>query len=833
MLKNTKKQAAPKDNPKAEDKTSREPLSAWTKLFAVFVLVAVLINGAGGYWAYDTYVIQVEKNRLNELAQEYATSKASTIARYLRDLEKAFQRFADQELLVSAAEDNEQETFNRLADLLRIQEPRITTLRLFPYGSASLEPNASPPIRFAEIDMINRAEKREPVFPEASQYNGAWQLALARPVPYSKPETTENERLVNFGVKASLFVTLDAGEMMSKLNDDDESQGHILLQQVFDTGKPQPLVQFGQGNAGETQTAKVENSYWEIVFTPSNSMARQINVSSVAVLSGVALTLLASLLAAYLAANIFSRKAMAKAEQLQAAQRASEEARSETSFIDPLHRSKKLAEVEIRDEDANLVNTKDEEDPLDIADALSDDEDEGISSEIFRAYDIRGIVKTHLPPANVVAIGRAIGSEVIDSGDNAIVVGRDGRTHSPDVSEQLIEGILSTGCNVINIGMVPTPVVYYAINELDSTNSGVVVTASHNPAEYNGFKIVVNNETLAGDRILALRTRILQESFKTGTGREDFSDLSFQYVERIFSDVALAGDLKVVVDAGNGVAGELAPRVFDEIGCEVVPLYCQVDGTFPNHEADPSVYANLQDLVQKVQEVGADLGVALDGDGDRVGVVTATGQIIAADRLLMLLAKDIVSRNPGADVLFDVKCSRDLTSVITSYGGRPVMWKTGHSHMKAKMRETGALLGGELSGHIFIKERWYGFDDGIYAAARIMEIMSLREQSLDEIFEAFPALPATPEIKVSVAEDRKFKLIQKLIADPSFKEGKLTTIDGLRVDYASGWGLARASNTSPAITLRFEGESEEALQDIQQRFKQALLAIDPSLKIPY
>jgi len=401
------------------------------------------------------------------------------------------------------------------------------------------------------------------------------------------------------------------------------------------------------------------------------------------------------------------------------------------------------------------------------------------------------------------------------------------------VSEQLIEGILSTGCNVINLGMVPTPLLYFATCELSHTNSGVMVTASHNPPEDNGFKIVINGTTLLGEQIQGLKQRIDQQRFLSGGGNEDFMDLSLPYMERILSDVALAGELSIVLDCGNGVAGDLAPRLFDELGCKVTPLFCDVDGNFPNHPADPSVPANLKLLIAKVKEVNADLGVALDGDGDRLGVVTASGRIIWPDRLLMLLAKDIVARNPGADVIFDVKSSRELNSVVTSYGGRPIMWKSGHSNMKAKMQETDALLGGELSGHIFIKERWFGFDDGLYAAARIMEIMTLREQDLDSIFETFPDLPATPELKIEVDEGRKFELMKKLTQRGDFGDGKLTTIDGLRVDYADGWGLVRASNTSSALTLRFEGQSRESMSRIQERFMEQLLAVDKNLTIPF
>jgi phosphomannomutase/phosphoglucomutase len=297
--------------------------------------------------------------------------------------------------------------------------------------------------------------------------------------------------------------------------------------------------------------------------------------------------------------------------------------------------------------------------------------------------------------------------------------------------------------------------------------------------------------------------------------------------------VALAGDVKLVIDAGNGITGEVAPLLFEELGCDVEPLYCNVDGNFPNHDPDPTVEENLSDLIEAVKTSGADLGLALDGDGDRLVIVTPGGQIIWPDRLLMLFAKDIVSRNPGADVLFDVKCTRELNSLVSSYGGRPIMWKTGHSQMKTKMQETGALIGGELSGHIFIKDRWYGFDDGMYACARLLEIMTLRDQDIDSLFDGFPALPSTPELRVPIAEDRKFAVVQELISNGNFQNGKPITLDGLRVDFAKGWGLVRASNTSAALTLRFEAETEAVLEQVQQLFKRELLKIDSELDLPF
>jgi phosphomannomutase/phosphoglucomutase len=374
---------------------------------------------------------------------------------------------------------------------------------------------------------------------------------------------------------------------------------------------------------------------------------------------------------------------------------------------------------------------------------------------------------------------------------------------------------------------------HFATFELDQTSSGVMVTASHNAAPYNGFKMVINGATLADGAIKDIRSRIVAGKYLEGDGQEQHIEVVADYIDRIFSDVALAGDIRVVVDAGNAVAGSVAPALFEELGCDVIALHCELDGSFPNHNPDPSLEENLQDLLAKVRETDADLGVAFDGDGDRLVVVTPAGHIIWPDHLLMLFAKDILSRNPGADVLFDVKCSKQLNQIISGYGGRPIMWKTGHSHMKHKMIETGALLGGEYSGHIFIKERWYGFDDGLYTAARLLEIITLRDQSIDDVFAAFPMLPSTPEIRVAVAESEKFALVEKLIAQGEFQNGKATTIDGLRVDFSKGWGLVRASNTGAEITLRFEAESEAVLEKLKLLFKRELKKIDNTLNLDF
>ncbi len=451
---------------------------------------------------------------------------------------------------------------------------------------------------------------------------------------------------------------------------------------------------------------------------------------------------------------------------------------------------------------------------------------------IFRAYDIRGVVPKTLTAETAYWIGRAIGSQSLAQGEPNVSVGRDGRLSGPELVERLIQGLADSGCHVSDVGLVPTPALYYAANVL-AGKSGVMLTGSHNPSDYNGFKIVIAGDTLANEQIQALHTRLKTNDLTSGKGSITKVDILQRYSDEITRDVKLERRLKVVVDCGNGAAGVIAPQLLEALNCEVIPLFCDVDGHFPNHHPDPGKPENLVDLIAKVEEVGADVGLAFDGDGDRVGVVTNTGSIVFPDRLLMLFARDVVARNPGAEIIFDVKCTRRLTPLIKEYGGRPLMWKTGHSLIKKKMKETGALLAGEMSGHVFFKERWFGFDDGIYSAARLLEILSKEKFSAEDLFETFPNDISTPEINIHVTEESKFSIIDAL-HDAQWGEGaNLTTIDGVRVDYAEGWGLVRASNTTPVLVLRFEADTEAELQRIKDVFHAQLKRVAPDLQLPF
>ena len=444
---------------------------------------------------------------------------------------------------------------------------------------------------------------------------------------------------------------------------------------------------------------------------------------------------------------------------------------------------------------------------------------------IFRAYDIRGITRSNLTDDVCYWIGRAFAAEARSQNQQAAAIGRDGRLSSPGIALALGQGLVDGGMSVTDIGKVPTPVLYYATHAL-KTGTGIMITGSHNPPEYNGLKMMIGGTTLAEDLIQVLYRRLQDNTLSTGKGALGYADLGADYVEAALNTTKLDRPLKVAVDCGNGVAGELGPKLISALGCEVIPLFCEIDGNFPNHHPDPAEPENLQDLITAVQQQSADVGLAFDGDGDRLGVVTPKGEIIWPDKMMMLFAQDIIARNPQTPVIFDVKCSTHLERVITEAGGNPIMWKTGHSHIKAKIKQTQAALAGEFSGHICFGERWYGFDDALYTAARLLELLSQTELDVDAVFAQYPTTYSTPEIKIHTTETRKFEVMDELASSGDFADGRMTTIDGIRVDFDDRWGLIRPSNTSPVLSLRFEADSAAALERVQDEFQTQLSNVD-------
>ena len=459
-----------------------------------------------------------------------------------------------------------------------------------------------------------------------------------------------------------------------------------------------------------------------------------------------------------------------------------------------------------------------------------------LPAEIFKAYDIRGIVGKSLTAAVCRSVGQALGSLALERGETAIAVGRDGRLSGPELAGALMEGIMATGVDAIDLGCVPTPVTYFAGFEV-GTQSVVSVTGSHNPPDYNGLKMVVAGQTLYGDLIQDLKARIEQGNLtnaapgKQGNSRK--IDVRTAYIDRIVSDVKLARPMKIVMDCGNGVAGAVAPELFEKLGCQIVPLFCEVDGTFPNHHPDPSKPENLADVIRALKETDAEIGIAFDGDGDRLGVVTKDGEVIFPDRQLMLFAADVLSRVPGGEIIYDVKCTRLLDDFIAQHGGKATMWKTGHALVKAKLKETGAPLAGEMSGHVFFKERWFGFDDGLYAGARLLEILS-KSPDANSVLKGLPNATCTPELNIKMAEGEPFALLDEMKVKAKFEgASRVVDIDGLRVEYPDGFGLARPSNTTPVVVLRFEADSPAAMERIQAAFRQQILALRPGLPLPF
>ena len=729
-------------------------------------------------------------------------------------------------------------------------------------GQANQDSSRLAPMNFAALDLLRRVESGQLPAPEAYKVGTRWLVYSAAPLRLNDNEPPQG----------TLLLAVDLERLLAALPPLPAEVGQLQLSQQFGNTTAQVMALRGQAAQGSATAFDTGNPNWQLSFTPGPSLSQAIASPLLLVLAGL-LALAGALLGLFLLQNDWQRRLRGDALQLGQlihelsagkavkglslnlpalqglAQSLLRQPRRKTApavnldadsnlpdaspatataapLVDPLFQDTDILDIDILDEDQDLLGLE-QAPPM-----TSPHTAPKLPATIFRAYDIRGVVGDSLTPETAYWVGRAIGSESLAKGEPHVSVGRDGRLSGPLLVQQLIQGLLDCGCQVSDIGMVPTPVLYYAANIL-AGKSGVMLTGSHNPPDYNGFKIVIAGDTLANEQIQALRTRIETNDLASGIGRVEQIDVLDRYFKQIRDDIAIAKPLKVVVDCGNGVAGVIAPQLIEALGCEVIPLFCEVDGNFPNHHPDPGKPENLVDLIAKVKAENADLGLAFDGDGDRVGVVTNTGTIVYPDRLLMLFAKDVVSRNPGADIIFDVKCTRRLTPLISGYGGRPVMWKTGHSLIKKKMKETGALLAGEMSGHIFFKERWFGFDDGIYSAARLLEILSQDKRDAEKVFSAFPDDVSTPEINITVTDESKFSIIEALQRDGHWGDANITTLDGVRVDYPKGWGLVRASNTTPVLVLRFEAETETELKRIQELFRVQLNTIAPDLTLPF
>ena len=847
--------ATQRKNKAAAAPDHHQPPAASLRGLAQGLVPAVLGLGAA---AALVWFALVNPGRQSELEQAWGSTQASAISLALSQINADTLAAAANPAVIQAVQSGG-----------AVSTGGVVGARVNPPGISEVDNQSALPINFSTLDMLSKALQGQAVAPEARKVGERWVIYSAAPVHAGS---------------GTLLLAYDPQRLFDALPDIPATIGLMQLVQKFGDGPAQVLLQRGQPSGGQAQFFDTAYSNWKLVFTPGPALHAQpslllLILAALVALAGVVLGLhrneralqrrvcadarqleqlldelstgntvkpfglslpalngLAQVLARFSPARPPVVPTMSAAdEEFEPVPRftaniisAPVEAAAESAgWTDPLFQNTDIFDIDFLDEHQDILSSEHSH-AMNSTVSIAPE----FPETIFRAYDIRGVVGDTLSAETAYWIGRAIGAQSLAQNEPNVSVGRDGRLSGPELVAQLIQGLYDSGCHVSDVGLVPTPALYYAANVL-AGKTGVMLTGSHNPKDYNGFKIVIAGDTLANEQIQALHDRIKNNNLPTAKGSITKVDILDRYFEEITKDIVLARRLKVVVDCGNGAAGVIAPRLIEALNCEVIPLFCDVDGNFPNHHPDPGKLENLEDLIAKVKETGADLGLAFDGDGDRVGVVTNTGSVVYPDRLLMLFARDVVKRNPGADIIFDVKCTRRLIPLIQEYGGRPVMWKTGHSLIKKKMKESGALLAGEMSGHIFFKERWFGFDDGIYSAARLLEILSQEKISAEELFETFPNDVSTPEINIKVTDVTKFSIIEALERDAQWGNANLTSIDGVRVDYPKGWGLVRASNTTPVLVLRFEAETEDELERIKDVFRTQLKRVAPDLEIPF
>lgn len=812
-------------------------------IISVSVLVFFIVAG-GGWKMFSSLSASADKEEL-EAKDTAARSIATNVQQNLEQLKgnlsalakdvrtiKLFQQGADAAALSAVA--TEKESLFDQALKLRYLNP----------GSYSQDDSEVPPLSYASLDMLNKAETTSQINTEVHLFGAINQHVVMI------------ERVVNnaFELIGLLHLSLDVSLLNDLLQGIELDDGYAELTQRA-AGKTLVLAKTGNESQrqGAATTVSVNDTRWIIAYWSGSAPIMSGDGASSSSMPILLIVLALLLIGAGVYFVVIKKGSSPSKEEgdlltyegavraiAEGAHAGAEQMIPHLPKADRITANLKPLSQGINTDDATMIvappsepEATDQADTIDITaepeeNTPSEPEQSQIAPVIFRAYDIRGVVGETLTEAAVYEIARAIGTMAHERGQQGIVVARDGRDSSPELCEALIKGLTSTGRDVIDIGMVPTPVLYFATHHLE-TGSGVMVTGSHNAAEYNGLKIMLGGNTLSGDDIKDIQSRTISGEHAVGQGDVRHADISADYVRRITEDipVALGSSLKIVVDCGNGVAGTLAPQLLNAIGHDVVELYCDIDGKFPNHHPDPSQPENLKDLIDKVKAEGADVGFAFDGDGDRLGLVDGEGNIIWPDRQLMLLAKDVLSRNQGANIIFDVKCSRYLKSIIETNGGVPLMWKTGHSFIKNKMKEIDAPLAGELSGHIFFKERWYGFDDALYTAARFIEIFTNAKETPTELFAELPEGVSTPELRMPLSEDQHAGFMEELVDKMTESGAEIIDIDGLRIEYSDGWGLARPSNTSPNIILRFEGENEAALERIKSEFRAAIQLIVP------
>ncbi len=844
------KQQPTKSEPAKPVDTSSSASTSLGSQRLLLMIVGVLLITVAPFVVYLQTVLQLkdaEQKQAELTAVLFSTSYRHWVVSQVASAELVAQ---DPEI-ARLLSDGDEQAIERKLEALAYLFPTAIRVRLLAPGIEEVDLQASPPISYAALEMLKHAETKDSPPPVEVHMSGTPQqhINLVRRVL-----DPAGRRIVGH-----LMISYPLQELQGLLNQV-QIDGYAEFQQV--AGGAENVLSsrgdagFKQGNADST--LPISNSRWQVAYWASASQSaggtELLTVAGGA--AGVAALLLvlvlwmvfrklattlkndqATLLTIVKDMRDGRAKPSYKASLADMNDTIELMARTAMSGIPAAvpDRESTAAEAQAPITDTAVVDEVEgdllfDQSALEISKPEADESK--VDGSIFRAYDIRGIVGESLTADVAYEIGRALGSEAYFRGEQTVLLGRDGRLSGPELSAALIRGLQATGRDVKDIGQVPTPVLYFAANYLGG-GTGIMVTGSHNPTEYNGFKIMLGGDTLANEAIDGLRQRIESGDMLTGEGSVEEVDVMPDYIERVKADVQIVRPMKVVVDCGNGVAGATVPHLLRELGCEVIELFCDVDGNFPNHHPDPSKTENLAPLIQSVQEQGAELGIAFDGDGDRLGVVSSQGEIIWPDRLLMLFATDVLARTPGALIIYDVKSSRHVAAVISEHGGEPLMWATGHSLIKAKMKETGALLAGEMSGHIFFKERWFGFDDALYSSARLLEILAGDARSSSDVFSELPDSLNTPELNVPMAEGEPAVFMEKLLNSAHFENAQVATIDGLRVEFERGWGLVRASNTTPSLVLRFEADDELALSAIQDEFRRVMLQADPGLLLPF
>lgn len=873
-----RKQKEPLLEPEKKAKKIRQPADS-SSLYLALLLCLLCLLAASALLGWNS--LQIYRQQLQQNSAQLQANALANIDRVIKHIDNDVRAIAANPVLPELLDNKDTAAITTLEQHLR-QRADVVDVYISARGKASRQSERPAPVSYAALDLIANAESDDLSATEFVKAAGQQYL-------YKAAAIKQQDRIIG-----TVLVVYDGTGISQSLPLTGHDSQLTLRQKLADTPAVQ-IANSGHSSSSTEKTIRTAHPSWQLVLRqPGAELPELPGLNNM--LIALAVILFGSLGSLLLLnssrnnriakdCNLFSQliqdwqmgkplkpeKIRTHALQALAAsleqtvarapatsqQTDSPRGQPDNQFDDDILalRKDQVMEVEEHDSFAGLEEIEEAEfvdeqevfdDVLDI-DILDEQDDPfglneqtspreqarlDIEQGIFRAYDIRGQYEQQLNEDTAYWIGRAVATQCRAQGQNTVIVGRDGRLSSPQLSAALIEGLNESGCQVLDLGLVPTPVVYFATHSLES-DCAVMVTGSHNPPQHNGFKIVIGGQTLAEEQIQSLYQRIRDNQLDLGEAGSKQTDILPHYLERISSDIAIARPLKVVLDCGNGAAGVIAPQLFEALGCNVISLNTEVDGNFPAHHPDPGKPENLEQLIHSVAEHQADIGIAFDGDGDRLGVVTDAGSIIYPDRLMMLLAKDVVSRNPGADIVFDVKCSRRLAALISGYGGRPVMWKTGHSLMKAKLQETGALLGGEMSGHIFYSERWYGFDDGLYAAARLLEILALEQRSAEQVFAAFPSSQSTPELQLAMPDEAKFKVIAALQQRAQWGEGKVNNLDGIRVDFPKSWGLVRASNTTANLVFRFEGDSTDDLAQVMELFREQLHSLIPNLPWPF